>query len=708
MLDRGALHVKGSRDPANRLSVSTKLLLPILLSVGLGLALLTAFVSNKSAGIVETLSIQAGDEMARNIAAQVEVDLTRPLQIARTLRDTFVRMQRSGIRDRSVYLALLTDVVAANPEYVGGWTIWDANGFGAMVPDASSSIKGSNADGSFSPYAVNHASGTAVEVLDDYNQPGHGDYYLISHASGHDTVLEPYHYGFDGKSYLITSIAVPIIVAGKTVGVLGLDVALNGLSARFGAMHPYSTGGVTILSNHGLVVASAGAAKLGDPAEAFAASLAPAKPRIASGDTFRRDGVSDVIGADAIEIYVPTKLGDTIGSWSVIVSLPKAALLAPARRISLYAAAAGTLLLAVLALLVILVVRAVITRPMGRLSVSIERVARGDTETAVAGVERQDELGAMARAIDLSRGNLIEVADLRARQEASKLAADLDKRRTLAALAEQFEGSVRGVIDAVSAAATTLTSNARGLAGSAQTSADEANAVALLTSGASENVAGVAVAAEQLTASIKEISRQIAEGSSSMRAATVEVEKIGTIAGSLVSVAERIGGVVQVISDIASQTNLLALNATIEAARAGEAGKGFAVVAHEVKLLANQTAQATASIAKQIAEMRDVTQAVVTAIGAIGGAILRTSDITIAVSAAVEEQAGATGEISANSQRAAAGTEQVAQKIGGVTRAAAEAGEAADAVLALARQLSADSERLEQQIGGFISGLQAA
>lgn len=82
MLDRGALHVKGSRNPANRLSVSSKLLLPILLSVGLGLALLTAFVSNKSAGIVRTLSIQAGDEMARNIAAQVEVDLTRPLQIA--------------------------------------------------------------------------------------------------------------------------------------------------------------------------------------------------------------------------------------------------------------------------------------------------------------------------------------------------------------------------------------------------------------------------------------------------------------------------------------------------------------------------------------------------------------------------------------------------------------------------------------------------
>jgi methyl-accepting chemotaxis protein len=127
-----------------------------------------------------------------------------------------------------------------------------------------------------------------------------------------------------------------------------------------------------------------------------------------------------------------------------------------------------------------------------------------------------------------------------------------------------------------------------------------------------------------------------------------------------------------------------------------------------VKSLANQTARATESISQQIAEMQSVTQTVVDAIGAIGVAILRTSDITIAVSGAVELQAAATGEITLNSQRAAVGTEQVAAKIGGVTHAAAEAGEAADTVLALARRLSADSDRLDQQIGGFLRTLQAA
>ncbi len=312
--------------------MSAKLLVPILLSVCLGLAALTWVVANQSKHVVERLAVESGEEMAGRIAAKVEADLIRPLQIARTLRDTFVRLQRSGVHDRAVYLAVLRDVVAANRDAVGGWAVWDAYGFGAMVPDPAKSVQGSNQDGSFSPYAVNHANGTTVQVLDDYNKPGNGDYYLLAHRSGHETVIEPYKYAVDGITNLVTSIAVPIIVDGMTVGVVGLDTSLDGLSRNFGAMHPYQSGAVAILSTDSHVVASSGAAKLGDPAESLAPSLRNAASRIAAGDSFSLEGWSDLIGAEAIEVYVPIKLGETNRSWSVVVSLPKAVLLEPARR----------------------------------------------------------------------------------------------------------------------------------------------------------------------------------------------------------------------------------------------------------------------------------------------------------------------------------------------------------------------------------------
>jgi methyl-accepting chemotaxis protein len=314
----------------------------------------------------------------------------------------------------------------------------------------------------------------------------------------------------------------------------------------------------------------------------------------------------------------------------------------------------------------------------------------------------------MARAIELFRCNLIEVAALHQRETESKQTAETDKQRTLDALAETFERNVRGVVQAVGEAAATLADNAKALAAGSETGTREAASVASLTTLAAESVEGVAKATEALTASIHEIARQMIEGSAAMRSATTEVDHVATIANALTAAAEQVGGIVQTIGTIASQTNLLALNATIEAARAGEAGKGFAVVAHEVKSLANQTAEATGAITKQVNEMQTVTQAAVAAIGAIAQAIGRTNGINAAVSTAIEHQASATGEILSNSQRAAVRTGQVAEKIGGVSAVAAKTGDAAGAVLAAARKLSADSGRLDAQVVEFVKGLRAA
>jgi methyl-accepting chemotaxis protein len=211
----------------------------------------------------------------------------------------------------------------------------------------------------------------------------------------------------------------------------------------------------------------------------------------------------------------------------------------------------------------------------------------------------------------------------------------------------------------------------------------------------------VAAAAEELTASIQEINRQIGLASAAARDAAGEAETTNAQVEGLARAAQRIGEVVNLISDIASQTNLLALNATIEAARAGEAGRGFAVVAQEVKNLAAQTGRATEEIGTQIGDMQLQTDGTVAAIHRIAAAIVDIDATVTSVAAAMEEQGAATAEISRNVQEAARGTQAVLHTINEVTDAAVRTGTSAGHMLEVSEGLAGDAQGLQRTIVAF-------
>jgi methyl-accepting chemotaxis protein len=349
-----------------------------------------------------------------------------------------------------------------------------------------------------------------------------------------------------------------------------------------------------------------------------------------------------------------------------------------------------------------------LARPIRDLLDAMAALARNDLKALIPGIERRDEVGDMARTVEIFKTNAIEVERLKVQRGASEQRSAVEQKAAMNKLADAFEGAVGEIIETVSSASTELEASASTLTATAARSQELATMVAAASEEASTNVQSVASATEEMSSSVNEISRQVQDSARMAGEAVDQARKTTDRVSELSKAAARIGDVVELINTIAGQTNLLALNATIEAARAGEAGRGFAVVASEVKALAEQTAKATGEIGQQITGIQSATQDSVNAIKEISGTIEKLSEISSTIAAAVEEQGAATHEISRNVQQAAQGTQQVSSHITDVQRGASETGSASSQVLSAAQSLSRDSNRLKLEVGKFLNTVRAA
>jgi len=367
---------------------------------------------------------------------------------------------------------------------------------------------------------------------------------------------------------------------------------------------------------------------------------------------------------------------------------------------------AGVILLFML-VVSIFVARSV-TGPLQRMTVAMNDLASGNLAVEVPGVGRNDEVGEMAKAVEIFKSNAIARQTLEVEQREAETRATSGRKADMNKMADDFETAVGQIVEAVSSASSQLELSAGPLTSTAERAQELTTAVAAASEEASTNVQSVASATEEMASSVTEISRQVQESARMANDAVDQARVTNDRVSELSKAATRIGDVVELINTIAGQTNLLALNATIEAARAGEAGRGFAVVASEVKALAEQTAKATGEIGQQISGIQAATQESVNAIQAISGTIEKLSEISSTIAAAVEQQGAATQEISRNVQQASMGTQQVSSNIGDVQRGASETGSASSQVLAAAQSLSGDSNRLKLEVGRFLDSVRAA
>jgi methyl-accepting chemotaxis protein len=366
-----------------------------------------------------------------------------------------------------------------------------------------------------------------------------------------------------------------------------------------------------------------------------------------------------------------------------------------------------------------------LTAPLVELTRVVAALARADWSVTVPYASRGDEVGRMARAVNVFRDNGVEnerlkrieeegrqravvqqAAELeRDRAEQARMAREAERAHAVSDITERFDATAHKVLGTFASSFGTLQETAATMGSAADATRTRADGVSQSAVEASNNVQTIAASIEELGESIAEISEQVSASSTMAAAATRDADKLNNTLQSVNSAAKEIGSVLDFIKSVASRTSLLALNATIEAARAGHAGRGFAVVANEVKALATQTKQATDGVTSKVERIQTLSGDAAGAVSSIAETIHSLSTSSASISSAVASQSAAMRDISQSVQSAADFTRRVSDQIKEVQGTATETEQAAEGVLHASADLAKQTELLEAEVSGFLDAV---
>ena len=684
-----------------RLKITSKLIFSIISLIIIGLVGSTLYVRYI---VTEGVDAQSSRELmstAQLHASNVRGELSRGMVVAQTTADSMVTLIKSGVTDREMFVKICENVLKNNPQYTGIGFLFEANmPFGDDDEYANKEFY--DETGRNVGYIAMDEGELVRDVFEDYE----GDWYFLPKTTQAQVIAEPSEDEINGEKIMVTTLSAPIIVDGKYMGIVIVDMSLEQIGTQVKNVQILDNGYIYLISDENIFVAHRNPDLIGSNLLEYNEGFQQYIEYFEGLEPFSLDLVSPDTGKNTKYFVIPIQVESAAQIWKVILNVPESEALATLYNITKSQVLSSAVLVIVLFCAIMLVARGIVN-PIVIMTGIMHKLAGGDKTVHIPNQSKEDEIGAMAKAVQVFKENAIKVDKMQEEQVESEKRAEENRKKSMLKMADDFDSTIGGIVNNVASATKQIQSTIDTVASTSELSMQQSNAGAAAAEIAASNVQTVASAAEELASSIAEISRQVKESTAIANNAVNEAEVTSQTMDHLLASANKIGEVVHLIKDIAEQTNLLALNATIEAARAGEAGKGFAVVANEVKSLATQTAKATEEISTQIEEVQRITDDAVNAIRNINSTILQINNITSSIESAVEEQGFATQEISRNVQQAAAGTQEVSANIAGISEGSSGAAKTAGEMRLSAESLASQSESLLREVSNFLNKVRA-
>lgn len=572
--------------------------------------------------------------------------LEKPLETAHNIKNAFVSLKKSSVTDRSVYRNILVESLLSNSNYLATWAMFEPNQLDGL--DAKyKEVYPWDEEGrfNFSNYKDNNQVKIEPGRVDMFSE----DYYALPHNNKIETVIEPYLYSYTNdtlNNFFETSIAVPVIENGNSIGVIGIDIDLKELSTTIKDIKLYQNGFGFLVSNTGIIAAYPDGKYINEKVTDIIKTNELDIEKVISQGNAKNFDIKNSNGEKLIVFTTPVLIGKNKTPWALIVLIPKNEVIAESQGLMFKIILVGIVGVLVLFLLIYMQSNQIIKPIFGAVNIA-NTISQGNLTSDVE-VNREDEIGTLQSSLKSMQEKLTEMVF-------------------------EFQNTSSNIADTSSQLNATAQQISSGAAELASSTEELSSTMEEMVSNIEQN--------SQNSSEVETIASQVADD-----AFKVKDSSEGSMA-SIKNIAEKI----QIINDIAFQTNLLALNAAVEAARAGEHGRGFAVVAAEVRRLAERSRDAAEEINQLSTTSVNITDKATNLLNVIIPKIQKTSELVLEISHSSKEQRTASEQVNSTTQQLNGITQQNASVSEEMASSAEEMAAQAEKLLEIANSFKTKS-----------------